>query len=394
MSSIDTLLIVLAIVYLVECAAWVPRDAVPFRQGLFGRWRHAPPSEWGGHDRSAFVFSGPLPPLPPLILSEEWPIAIGDDGVSRLPPAEARLFPWESLRELRVDGRALLAKGDRVAEFLSPLVAHEVGGLLERLAALPPERRGPEIRSAVRASLDAEGARRRYAEYRRAARMLAISTNGLAVLLFAVVPAMFHVPFLAERWFWVLLVALAVWPLVIVDFAHAHRALFPRLKRRRHVATMAASPLGALRARDVVARDALALFHPLAAARTLLDAPRFEELARKALAEARFPVPAAAPRAGEEGWRALLGEEIERFLRHEGLDPQALLAPPPREGPESLAYCERCRSQYTLREGTCHACGGRALRAYEDGAGRPVSPFPAPAARKPRTVSGSRKRSR
>jgi hypothetical protein len=194
--------------------------------------------------------------------------------------------------------------------------------------------------------------------------MLAISTNALAVLLFAVVPAMFHVPFLAARWFWILLVTVAVWLLATLDFVYAHRGLYPGLKRRRHVAIMALSPLGALRARDVVARDALARFHPLAAARALLDAERFEQFARKALAEARFPVPAASPRAGEEGWRVLLAEEIERFLRHEGLDPQALLAPPPREGPESLAYCERCRSQYTLREGTCHACGGRALRAY------------------------------
>jgi len=364
-SSIDTLLIVLAIVYLVECAAWVPRDAVPFRRGLLGRYRHAPPSEWGGHDRNAFVFSGPLPPLPPLILCEEWPIAIGEDGVSRLPPAEARLFPYESLRELRVDGRVLLAGEERIAEFLSPAVAHEVGGLLERLAALPRERRGQEIRSAVRASLDAEGARRRHAEYRQATRMLAISTNVLAVLLFAVVPAMFHVPFLAAQWLWILLGALAVWLLATLDFACAHRGLYPGLKRRRHVAIMALSPLGALRARDVVARDALTLFHPLAAARALLDAARFEEFAKKALAEARFPAPAASPRAGEESWRALLAEEIERFLRREGVDPRALLAPPPREGPESLAYCERCRSQYTLREGTCHACGGRALCAYE-----------------------------
>lgn len=364
MSSIDGLLILLAIVYLVECAAWVPRGAVPFRQRIFGRYRHAPPSEWSGHDRNAFVFSGPLPPLPPLILCEEWPIAIGSDGVSRLRPAEARLFPWESLRELRIDGRHLLAGQERVAEFLSPLAAHEVGGLLERLAALPGERRGLELRSAVRASLDAEGARRRQAEYRGAARMLAISTNLLGVFFFAILPATFHVPFLAARWFWILLAAVGVWPLVVLEFAHAYRALYPGHKRRRHVATMAASPLAALRARDVVARDALALFHPLAAARALLDAERFEAFARKALAEARFPVPTTVPPT-EESWRVLLAEEIERFLKHEGLDPLALLAPPRREGPQSLAYCERCRSQYTLREGTCHACGGRALRAYE-----------------------------
>ncbi len=365
MSSIDGLLLLLAVVYLVECAAWVTRDAVPFRQGLLGRWRHAPPSEWGGHDRNAFVFSGPLPPLPPLILCQPWPIAFADEGVSPLPPAEPRLLPWQALRELRIDGRLLLAGGARVAEFLSPLVAHQVGGLLERLAALPPNERGQELRSAIRESLDAEGARRRLAAYRAASGFLAVSANLLAAVCFALVPATFHVPFLAERWLWVLLWAVLLWALVVFDFARAHRALHPEQRRRRHVLIMALSPLAALRARDVVAREALALFHPLAAARALLDEARFAAFARKALAEARFPLRAAEPRPTEESWRALFADEIERFLRHEGFDPDALLAPPPREGPESLAYCERCRAQYTLREGTCHACGGRALRAYE-----------------------------
>lgn len=363
MTSVDGLLIVLAVVYLVECATWVPRDAVPFRQGLFGRWKHAPPSEWGGHDRNAFVFAGPLPPLPPLILCRPWPIAIGEDGISPLPPAEARLLPWDSLREVRIDGKTLLVEGARVAVFLSAEAAHEVGVLLERLAALPPKQRAEELCAAVRRSLDVEAARARHKEYRSAAGVLAVSANLLVVVLFGVVPATFHLPFLALRWYLVLVWALGVWALVILDFARAMKALYPERKRRKQIVIMAVSPLAALRARDAVARDALASFHPLAAARALLDAPRFEAFARNALAEARFPVP--KPRSpAEESWRALVVEEMERFLRHEKVDPEALLAPPPREGPECLSYCERCRSQYTVREGTCHACGDRPLTPY------------------------------
>jgi hypothetical protein len=263
-----------------------------------------------------------------------------------------------------VDGRTLHAGDARVAEFLAPAVAHEVGALLERLAALPPKQRAEELRAAVRLTFDGEGARRRLAEYRAASGLLSVSANLLAAVLLVLVPATFHVPLLAERWYLVLPWSLLVWALVVFDFARAYRTLHPGQSRRRHVIMLSLSPLAALRARDAVARDALALFHPLAAARALLDDVKFEALARRTLAETRFPVPAPRP-AAEEAWRALVAGEMERFLRHEKLDPEALLAPPPREGPECLSWCERCRSQYTMREGTCHACGGRALRAYE-----------------------------
>src|SRR5258708_15286249 len=63
MNDLELLYLVLALVYVWECACWVPRGRVVFRTWLSRRWRLVQPGELLGNQRGGFVFAAPLPPL-------------------------------------------------------------------------------------------------------------------------------------------------------------------------------------------------------------------------------------------------------------------------------------------------------------------------------------------
>ncbi len=173
------------------------------------------------------------------------------------------------------------------------------------------------------------------------------------LLCFVLVPVAIEAIGLVPLLPWLLAALLAVQAGGLVAFARAHARLWPgeRGPRRGQLAALALSPPGLMRAADLLTRDLFAGRAGLAVACVLLERAPFERLAGRALRAARHPAPGDS--------REL--HELERFLRAQRLEPDALDAPPERLGEDCLCYCPRCQTQFVIEAGSCESCSGIAL---------------------------------
>jgi len=376
MSVWGGLFALLAAIYLAECAAWVRRNSVVFRALVRKGWQVLHPLEWTGNESGGLATAGPLPPLAPLIHCHLWPVSLSEEGVFAYaaqalrdvgrPRQTARFLKWEQVTEVRLQGKRVLVNGEPLIETGSPVFADRVAGVVEELSELPPERRGKAIRSALREAMDERAIRERMESFREQTLSLRFTCNLFFLVIFGLVPTMLLQPALLQRWPFFLAAVLALLAMVLLDYRRAHRALYPDAKgqRRAHFWMILFSPLAAIRARDVVARDLLANYSPLAVAHVICRPDSFRRFARERLADLRWPMLPVCEsddedaRRTEEAFRGVLLEESERFLRHAGLDPDALSAPPERDGNASAAYCPRCDAQYAVADASCEACGG------------------------------------
>jgi hypothetical protein len=171
------------------------------------------------------------------------------------------------------------------------------------------------------------------------------------------------------------------WPLLLLGlavsvtgtalaFRKANHALYPRktYERTWRQIQVSSFPISAMRAHDYLARPLLAGFHPLAAARVLLDEEAFRAFSGRVVRDLARPIGPVLPGAPEEArtaeaeFRAMHLAAVEDFLRREGADPSAFLAPPAARDSSSRSYCPRCHAQFVKEAGKCADCGGMELK--------------------------------
>ncbi|MCK6447612.1 MAG: hypothetical protein L6Q99_14565 [Planctomycetes bacterium] len=373
MSDTQALVLVLALIYLADCVAWVRRGAVAFRALAGRRFAAALPSPFTGSAKAGLTWTNPLPPLGTLFVAESLPVALSSDGLASVPgleldPRAPRVHEWRAKRwsdvhEVRAIEKELWLDGHVFAVADTPRTARELATLVETLRTAPRERRTKLLERALAARCDVASARERVERFFAVTAKLRFATNTLFVFLAGLVPAalwrfgiILTWPFLLGGL--VLGVASVAWL-----FARAHRELFPneRSARRRGVFLIALSPPEAVRAVDALGRAACASFDPLALATVLDEAPR-RELARRILIDTRHPLPppvSVEPFAVEceREFRGLVRAARERALGELGLDAKTLLAPPAPEEAGARSYCLRCELDRTEPAGACNDCG-------------------------------------
>jgi hypothetical protein len=351
--------------YLFECVAFVPRGTVGFF-ALVGRWRaHAafrPNPSWS----FSAVLGKPWPPLTPPWLAQALPFAVDPSGITATGANQRRLA-WEELDPF-VARAARVESGQRLSyQLASRRAAASLAAMLERIRAASPAQRQAEIRGLLDASFDVDGATTGWRAFARSVLPLRVLSNALWLSLFVGM----GLAVLAQDTSFLLVAAvltLLLWPIQAVVFARTlrkqtwlARAHWPDLGKRL-VAMV--SPLSAVRAVDMLARELWANLDPVAVAAVLL-APR--DLA--ALARPRLV--AVQPRDADSlgWWRAQVRAQIELVLRRRNLSVDDLLAPPRREGPPAALYCPACLAQYqsaASSDGCCpnQSCHDIRLRAF------------------------------
>ncbi|MBI5433827.1 MAG: hypothetical protein HZA52_13425 [Planctomycetes bacterium] len=373
MSDTQALVLLLALVYLSDCVAWVRRGAVAFRALGASDFRAALPSAFTGNARAGLVWANPLPPLGTLFVAESWPLAFSPDGLASVPGLELdrrapRVAQWYAKRwsdvgdvraiekEIWIDGR-VFARADTLH------AARELARLADTLRKATAARREALIDAALAPGFDVEAVSARAASFASATRALRIATNALFGFLAVLVPSVLWRFGILMTWPWLLAGLVVGLATVAVLFWRAHRALRPEAKaaRRRALALIALSPPEAVRALDSLARPWLAGFDPLAVAALLREDAR-RELVRSILLDTRHPLPppvSAEPLAIDcERWfRARLLGERERAANRLGLDPSRLLAPPPTDDPTARGFCLRCELDHAQPSGACSDCG-------------------------------------
>lgn len=142
----------------------------------------------------------------------------------------------------------------------------------------------------------------------------------------------------------------------------AHRRLLPKRGEARFSLIFGALllPPQAYRLRARIGAEFFRTAHPLAWLAAVGRQEDFAFFARQALADLRWSA-AVHTEAGEaalvqqiSSWmKERVAVEFARLLRRRGVDEAELLAAPKKDGPGSCAYCPRCGSQFTTREGRC-----------------------------------------
>jgi hypothetical protein len=118
-------------------------------------------------------------------------------------------------------------------------------------------------------------------------------------------------------------------------------------------------PPQAYRLRSRIGVEFFQQAHPLAWLAVAVGETDFVEYARQAVADLRWPLtvgrlerPKLAASIGS--WmRGRVGAEIGRLLKQRGVAEADLLQAPQRDTAGSCAYCPRCQTQFTSREGRC-----------------------------------------
>ena len=120
----------------------------------------------------------------------------------------------------------------------------------------------------------------------------------------------------------------------------------------------------AIRAGDVLSRDLLTGFHPLAVALALCRPEEAQHIARAILLdvnhpmEPRYPSDDQTERQTIDAFHQVLQAAIYACVTAAGGDPARWMEPPAREDLSCQSYCPRCDRQYVITQGTCESCGG------------------------------------
>jgi hypothetical protein len=258
-----------------------------------------------------------------------------------------------------VDDRMLTVGGVRV-RCQSSVQASRLKLLIERLAKLMPAERETEIRRYLAHACDAPAA----AEARRRTRQATAALWRLGMVLQVLL--LFGFP-LAAAWIGLTWAVVAIGVTAIafsMVIGHLHRAayekLFPELPPSGWGTwlRLSAYPIGAAQAATELTTEAVSAFHPVT-----FDAKQAgaEELRR---AKHWLPREDAQAETVRRWYYGVLGEEMERSLAQQGIDPAALLQVA-RTSSLNLAYCPRCGGEFRFAQGACPDCPGRRVVAFE-----------------------------
>jgi hypothetical protein len=382
MGELESLLLVLALIYLSECLVWLRRGTIAFTTWRGTRFGVRPSGTWMGNQRGSVRVSNPLPPLGTVFIVPDLPLSLSPAAVFAYSPVclDPAGRPWQTARHLSlsdirnvgVEGRKLLLNGEVFLKAASTFSARWLGELLRRIHKTHQTERAATIKQMLNECLDAEklSARRRLFQTR--ARPIRMLSNGLFLYLFLVVaPLILHFGF-GQFGLWLLVGMLAQTTTIAILFRRAHKSLYPDAgeERLKPFLTMLLAPPTAIRAPDLLARHLLEHFHPLAVAQVLCSPDQFKNFSRQTLLDMRYPLLPVCPTnepealATEQWFRAARQEAAEKFLRRAGLKPDELTALPQPTEPSNLSCCPRCGAQFVTRTGTCSDCGGRPLEPF------------------------------
>jgi hypothetical protein len=385
MGDLESLLLVLAALYLAECVAWVRRGSVAFINwsGLAATgWRLHHPGATIANQHGAVLMLNPFPPLGSVIFGQQPPLSLSADAALAYsaaclnpawrPDQTSRLVRFDDMKQIECNGRTVLVNGELFLKAMSPFVARRVGKWLREIKDTPAAQRNAAIQHALAESFDEKKIRQRLEEFRAASQPLRVLSNSLFAYLYVLVPIVI-LRYQLTRFLWPMLGLLFAHTISIaLFFWRAHGRLFPGGDAERFTPflTMLLAPPSAARANDALGKHLLEDFHALAVGQVLLPPEAFRAFARRVLLDLRhpmFPICAAQDPLAmktEELFRRALREVAENLVTRSGLNLEELLKSLPRSEPAHAAYCQRCDAQFVTSDGVCNECGGRPLEKW------------------------------
>ena len=312
LSDTEWVLLIVAGIYLAECACWLRRGAVCF-SSFFGRnFPLRSPSFLGNADHT-LVFAPPLPWTHSFIC-EPWPLAIGAEGIAlpadgAKPAADGggetdRHIPFHAVRSIEHDKCEVRINGRPIARAASADHARLLATMLRELARAEQGDRRQAIEDRMRNSMDIDAIAARVSEFKKQSRCLKTSATVLFFYTFAIGPLLYYAsPIQSWSLVWAYLTGyLVLWLFTIGDYFAFRRRFVeePFAQGLRQAAMLLLSPASAMRSLETLGRGALAAYHPLAVAAAICSKKTCRTVGKPILLHLRHPPPAAA--AEEAAW--------------------------------------------------------------------------------------------
>jgi hypothetical protein len=373
----QTLLFILALLYLTECWIWVKKQSVAFSSHSGKRWRVTTPKSWLGNANGAMLLLNPLPPPGRVFLSHLLPISISPAGVcafnSQTLPGGARsttqtgeFVPFSAITKVTTDGAYLVFNGEKFTRCVTSKQAKALADLIAEVSAAKSSKREAVLRSWLAKQFDAKQAASVLREAEAAIGPIRWLCSLSFVFMFVATPILVML-FGLERLIIPIAAAMVLFAAqTAFMFYRAHRKLFPRESQERfeNVVKMILCPPVSLRAADVLTRNALSEFNPLTVA-SVLEGADEHRFVRAIVLDLQHPllhdVTEEKALATVDWMSAEQLRLSSEYVKRAGLE--ILFGPTEREG-ESLSYCPRCSVQFVMTRGECPDCPGVALVAF------------------------------
>jgi hypothetical protein len=378
MSDGQTLLLLLALLYLSDCFLWVRKQSVAFVSPWCRRWRIAALNSSFANGRGGLLFMNPLPPLGCVFLSHLSPISVSPFGICAFnlqalpsvgrPAQTGRSLAFSEITDSSNDGAYLLVNKQRFTKCATAKQARAISELLNAAIGASPAARERLVRKYIAKQFAADEAAAVLQEANAAIKPIRRMCSILFLFLFVATPILVSVLGL------ILLIPVAIVMIVLaveisIRFYGAHKKLYPRESQERieGVVKMILCPPVAIRATDLLTRNLLSEYSPVVVA-ALLSGPGAQQFVRAFMLDLQHPL---RHEVSDETAAEILvwaaSEQLQRgleYFKRSGYSAPDVLLAPPEPGEDSISYCPRCGCQFVVSSGACPDCPGVRLVVF------------------------------
>ncbi len=382
MDDLETLFIMLGIVYLMECCLPVGKNALVFAAAPFARKAR---QSLQITLKSALVFLNPIPLFGRALVGDLEPLSFSVEGVvlynSLLPEGgvlksgSGRFIAYAEVTRLEVKGDKLrindfevtCADGERAAKLALRL--HGFRALLKTKARLGrPAGRALESKLCADWAplFDVQAARQRWRTVLGLSLIPAFAATLLLLHIFALMPLGLFLSSSRAVWYALGIILLSLHFLTVFFFWRAHCKLYPqsREERIKKLLTMFFNPFSSMHCPAQLCREGLVDFHPLLAGYIALRGRARQKFMHRAWCGLMYNLSGTdSERAREQLTlhNALLLGVLKQRLAEAGEEFSPQLPPPARDH-DARAYCPACLIQYAADLDECLYCPGVPLR--------------------------------
>ena len=379
MSDGQTLLLLLALLYLSDCFLWIKKQSVAFVSPWGRRWRIAKLNSSLANGRGGLLFVNPLPPLGSVFLSHLSPISISPAGICAFnlqalpfvgrPAQTGRSLAFSEITGSSTDGAYLLVNNQKFTKFATAKQARAIAELINAARGATPAAREGMLRTYFAKQFAADEAAAILHEADLAIKPIRTACSILFLFLFVATPILVSMFGLIPLLVPVALVMIILAVDISIMFYGAHKKFYPLESQERieGVVKMILCPPVSIRATDLLTKNLLSEYSPVVVA-ALLSGSNAEQFVRAFILDLQHPLShEVTDENAAEVFVWLASEQLQGCLAHlkrSGYStPEKLLAPPAPDE-DSVSYCPRCGCQFVVGYGACPDCPGVGLVAF------------------------------
>ena len=243
MGDLPGLLLVVAVIYGLECLVWVRLGGVGFSRFWGNRWQIRHPGSLASNRRGGFLLAWPFPPLGTFFIARQFPISLSPEGLFSYvsaclnpvgrPPQTEEFIQWSEVRAIRADAKDVLVNDRVFFKAGSHVFARHLSAVLRRVHTAAQNNRPAVIQEILAETLDNRQVTARLAEFKKRSKPLRVLANVLFAYLFVLAPLLgWQYGF--QHLGWGLLIGLFAQTIPIaILFRRSHKAMLPSADEER-----------------------------------------------------------------------------------------------------------------------------------------------------------------